>query len=104
MPAQEPIRAGERLLDAEGRRWYRLADGRLAPSVTSVLDVVHKPPLVAWRAKHGYDADRIAEEAARFGTAVHVAAEALLRHQALPDGLTAEERAVVDRIDEWIVR
>jgi hypothetical protein len=95
---------GERILDADGRRWYRVPGGLLAPSVTSVLDVVHKPPLAAWRARHGADADRIAEEAARFGTNVHEGAEALVLGRPLPSTLTVEERAVVDRIAEWLAR
>lgn len=38
---------GERVL-VGGRRHYRLPDGRLAPSVTTVLDVIAKPQLDRW--------------------------------------------------------
>ena len=57
-------------------RLYTLPDGTKVPSVTSILDVVNKPALNAWRARVGNaKADQISRESAEFGTRVHVACE-----------------------------
>src|SRR5215470_8695978 len=58
-PSTGPV--GERV-SIGGVRHYRLPSGRLAPSVTTVLDVIAKPHLDAWL-------DR--QEAAKRDAAVH---------------------------------
>jgi len=59
-------------------------DGVAVPAVTTVTNILDKPQLDDWRAKVGWaEAERIAREAAAFGTAVHAAAAGYLRGHTL---------------------
>jgi len=70
-------------------RFYKV-DGERLVSVTTVLGVINRPGLNAWRARLGNDeADRIGREAAGIGTAVHKLCELLNLGQE-PDELTPE--------------
>ena len=56
----------------EGKRYYKTPDGKLYPSVTTVLSELSKEGIAAWRAKVGNDvANRISTKASNRGTAVH---------------------------------
>lgn len=68
---------------------YYVGDGERFVRVTSVCAVLNKPHLAIWRGKVGNaEADRIAAEAAAFGTRVHEAAYAYLAQR---DTLDAAE-------------
>lgn len=84
---------------------YRL-DGASVPAVTSVTRVLDAPELDDWRAKTGfYEAERIAREAAAFGTAVHAAAAAIARGaKLLPLALSDRWQPTVDLVAAWLDR
>lgn len=55
-------------------------DGKLYPSVTTILSIIRKPYLERWRGEIGNDdADFIMEEAGELGSEVHNIAEAISR-------------------------
>jgi len=73
-------------------RWYRV-DGRLLPSVTSVLGLVlRKPGLERWRGRHGNEeADRQSAEARSSGSAVHRQVEVFNKNILLDPAFTGGE-------------
>ena len=55
----------------EGRRYFT-PTGEAYPSVTTVLSILSKAGIIAWRKRVGEDvANRISSQASRRGTAVH---------------------------------
>ena len=72
----------------DGGRAYETPEGKLYPSITTVLSVRNKKGLHEWRARVGHDvANYIARTAAQRGTAVHKMCEDYLnnQHLAWPD-------------------
>jgi CRISPR/Cas system-associated exonuclease Cas4 (RecB family) len=67
----------------EGRRYFT-PDGNAYPSITTVLGVLSKDGIIAWRKRVGEEeANKISRQAATRGTAVHKLAEDYLDN--LPD-------------------
>ena len=59
----------------EGRRYFT-PDGNAYPSITTVLGVLSKEGIIAWRQRVGEEeANKISRQAATRGTAVHKLAE-----------------------------
>lgn len=55
-----------------GGRVYHTPEGHEVPSVTTILSIIPKPELVAWRKRKGeVEAQRITDEACRVGTTMH---------------------------------
>ena len=72
----------------DGGRAYETPEGKLYPSITTVLSVRNKKGLHEWRDRVGHDvANYIARTAAQRGTAVHKMCEDFLnnQHLAWPD-------------------
>ena len=72
----------------DGGRGYETPEGKLSPSITTVLSVRNKKGLHEWRDRVGHDvANYIARTAAQRGTAVHKMCEDYLnnQHLAWPD-------------------
>ena len=72
----------------DGGRAYETPEGKLYPSITTVLSVRNKKGLHEWRERVGHDvANYIARTAANRGTAVHKMCEDYLnnQHLAWPD-------------------
>jgi len=72
----------------DGGRGYETPEGKLYPSITTVLSVRNKKSLHEWRERVGHDvANYIARTAAQRGTAVHKMCEDYLnnQHLAWPD-------------------
>ena len=72
----------------DGGRGYETPEGKLYPSITTVLSVRNKKGLHEWRDRVGHDvANYIARTAAQRGTAVHKMCEDFLnnQHLAWPD-------------------
>jgi genome maintenance exonuclease 1 len=67
----------------EGKRYYKLPDGSLAMSVTTVLgSALDKTGLMEWRKRVGEEeANRISTQAATRGTAIHLLAERYLLNE-----------------------
>ncbi|AKF12743.1 exonuclease [Sinorhizobium phage phiM7] len=64
----------------ENGRFYTCPDGSIYPSVTTILSIVEKEGLTAWKERVGEaEAKRVMEQAAVRGTAVHDMAEKYLR-------------------------
>lgn len=78
-------------------------DGVVIPSVTTVLDVINKPELMAWYARFGTkECERIKRESGAFGSAVHDGIEKALTGDL--SGVILEGRAgqLIDRAIKWI--
>lgn len=58
------------LLDTVSGRWYQVG-GRVVPSVTTILNVLHKPMLTEWKLKQGYKSEVVVKEALKVGDVVH---------------------------------
>jgi hypothetical protein len=81
------------------RHQYKL-DGVVLPGVTSVLNVIHKPELLAWYGRLGtVEANRQRDAAAAHGTRVHAMCEALANGGYLPD---PELQPYVDAYTSWL--
>ena len=67
------------------RRRYRLEDGTVVPSVTTVTGLLSKPSLVRWANKlglEGIDSASVTEQSARIGTLTHAMIRAFLLGEA----------------------
>jgi hypothetical protein len=84
---------------------YKL-DGASVPAVTTVTHVLDKPGLDDWRARVGYhEAERIAKQAAHFGTALHAAAAIWVRgHKLMPLDLGDRWQPTLDLLRVWLDR
>jgi genome maintenance exonuclease 1 len=72
---------------ANGRR-YLSPDGQKYPSITTVLGVLSKAGIAAWRARVGdEEANKISHRASTRGTAVHDLVEKYLDNEELPEVL-----------------
>jgi len=65
-------------LDTSNGRWVRVADDHVVASVTTILNVIHKPFLTEWKLKQGYKADIQLKEAIQLGNVTHDIIERLL--------------------------
>ena len=70
-------------VEIDGKRYYQLPDGSLAKSVTTAIgDSMDKKHLYEWRARVGEEeANKIANQAAVRGTALHSICEAYLMNE-----------------------
>lgn len=65
----------------EGRKYFT-PDGNAYPSITTVLSIVGKEAILAWRARVGEEeANKISQQASTRGTAVHKLAEDYLNNE-----------------------
>ena len=79
----------------DGKRYYKTPDGKLYPSVTTVLSELSKEGIAAWRAKVGNDvANRISAQASARGTAVHKLCEDYINNE--PDYLDGHMPANIE--------
>lgn len=88
--------AGMVQVNAGGGRYYRGADGRRYPSITTVLDRMgDRSALDAWRARVGEEeAERVRAVSSRIGDAVHAQMSELAAH-----GTVAMERGEGDEAE-----
>lgn len=74
-------------VDSESGRVYQTASGKSYPSVTSVLGLLGKSEILAWRARVGEEeANRVSARAARRGTAIHSLCEDYLLNKEVNPG------------------
>lgn len=74
-------------VDSPSGRVYQTPSGRSYPSVTSVLGILGKAEIHAWRARVGEEeANRISARAARRGTAIHSLCEDYLLNKEVKPG------------------
>lgn len=81
-------------------RYYNI-NGKEYPSVTTILSVIAKPGLMAWRTKlDKKESDKITEEATDIGKQVHKALEYVVKGKAVPRDLWNDitKRAIEDFI------
>jgi len=65
----------------ESGRTYKTPEGKMYPSVTTVLSILSKEAIKAWRARVGEEeANRVSKRAGTRGTAVHTLAENYLNN------------------------
>jgi len=65
----------------EGRRYFT-PDGNAYPSITTVLSIMSKDAIMAWRARVGAEeANRVSQQASTRGTAVHTLAENYINNE-----------------------
>ena len=74
-------------------RYYKIYDGTLLPSVTTILGrMVSKDGLAAWRKRIGNpEADRISDVARQRGSILHDAVEKLVLNESIPNLVFAEQ-------------
>ena len=74
-------------------RYYKIHEGTLLPSVTTILGrMISKDGLAAWRKRIGNpEADRISSVAIQRGSAIHDAAEKLVLNEETPELFFAEQ-------------
>ena len=74
-------------IDLPTGRKYQTTSGRSYPSVTSVLGIIGKAQIIAWRERVGEEeANRISSRAARRGTTIHSLCENYLLNQEINAG------------------
>lgn len=65
-----------------GKRYYATPEGNRYPSITTVLSILSKESIQAWRKRVGYEeAKRISTQAARRGTKIHSMCEDYLNNE-----------------------
>lgn len=75
-------------VDSPEGRVYETPSGKSYPSVTSVLGILGKAEILAWRARVGEEeANRVSARAARRGTAIHSLCEDYLLNKQVNPGL-----------------
>lgn len=75
-------------VDSAGGRVYQTPSGKAYPSVTSVLGLLGKAEIVAWRKRVGEEeANKVSSRAARRGTAIHSLCEDYLLNKEVNPGL-----------------
>jgi ATP-dependent exoDNAse (exonuclease V) beta subunit len=76
----------ERIDGTEIGRLYKTAEGKIFPSITTVLSIQEKPELDNWRAAVGdEEADRVSRTATTNGTHIHNMAEAYIKNASYDD-------------------
>jgi genome maintenance exonuclease 1 len=74
-------------VDSPQGRKYQTPSGRAYPSVTSVLGILGKAEILAWRARVGEEeANKVSARAARRGTAIHSLCEDYLLNKEVTPG------------------
>lgn len=77
-----------------------ILDGVAIPSVTQVLNVISKPQLYAWYAKHGWaECERIKKTSGELGQRLHDAIEAYLQGE--PYDLQGRELEMLRLFQDW---
>lgn len=92
--------------DVNGSRWYILPNGKLVPSVTTVLSHFNEESLQKWKDRVGEEeSNRVRYRAARRGTSIHSLIESYLNNEPVkelrPDLLQmfGDMRPALNRID-----
>jgi len=101
------IEAIQDVTSSSGHRVYHTPDGKLYPSVTTVLSAHSKKGIQEWRARVGEEeANKISRQAANRGTRFHVLAEKYLRNELLDENFSLLDyemfnmaKPVLNRID-----
>lgn len=93
-------------VNENGKRFYQTPDGKLFPSVTTVMSIMNKDAILAWRKRVGAEeANRISSKAARRGTKMHTVCENYLGNKELvnvmPDTL-ALFKQIKPMLDEYV--
>ena len=90
-------------VQVDGKRFYDV-DGKLYPSVTTILSSMPKEGLDAWRARVGEEeANRIMRTAAKRGTNVHKVAEDYLKNDpAYTKGHMPDTLRMFNQIRPWM--
>ena len=93
-------------VNSDGKRFYQTPTGELFPSVTTVMSIMNKDAILAWRKRVGAEeANRISSKAARRGTKMHTVCENYLGNKELgnvmPDTLSLF-RQIQPMIDEYV--
>lgn len=90
----------------DGKRFYATPDGKLYPSVTTVMSILNKDAIMEWRRRVGEEvANKISSRAARRGTKMHTVCENYLLNKdvskTMPDTM-ALFKSIKPIIDKYI--
>lgn len=90
----------------DGKRFYATPDGKLYPSVTTVMSILNKDAIMEWRRRVGEEqASKISSRAARRGTKLHTVCENYLMNKdvskTMPDTM-ALFKSIKPFIDKYI--
>jgi hypothetical protein len=87
-----------------GKRHYTTTKGNIYPSITTVLSVLSRDGIAAWRNKVGEkEASRISTQAARRGTNVHQMAEDYLNNELDKKQFLPNERILFKPIQKALI-
>ena len=87
----------------DGKRFYQTPDGKLYPSVTTVMSLYNKKEIMEWRQRVGAEtANRIASKAARRGTNLHTVCENYLRNNVDMSKVMPTTLQLFKSIQPWI--
>tara|TARA_R110002020_G_scaffold5502_5_gene22843 strand:- start:2872 stop:3609 length:738 start_codon:yes stop_codon:yes gene_type:complete len=65
-------------LNTSNGRWVQVTEKHIVASVTTILNVIHKPFLTEWKLKQGYKADLELQKAVQLGNVTHDILERLV--------------------------
>jgi ATP-dependent exoDNAse (exonuclease V) beta subunit len=84
---------------ADGNRVYQTPDGKLYPSVTTVLAEHSKKGIMEWRQRVGeVEANKISRQAATRGTKIHGVVEQYLRNESITEKISLLDKEMFDVI------
>lgn len=85
--------------ERNGKRWYCVPNGKMYPSVTTVLDSQKSKQLEEWRERVGQDeAARISNSAKIRGNNIHEAVEHYLRYDKYPTNILPTTQGIVNKL------
>lgn len=86
----------------DSKRFYATPDGKLYPSVTTVMSILGKEAIIAWRKRVGdAEANKISSKAARRGTNMHTVCENYLHNKPI-EGVMPDTYALFKSIQPYI--
>ena len=90
----------------DGKRFYATPEGKLYPSVTTVMSILNKDAIMEWRRRVGEEqANKISSRAARRGTKLHTVCENYLQNKdvskTMPDTMSLF-KSIKPIIDKYI--
>lgn len=84
---------------ADGNRVYQTPDGKLYPSVTTVLAEHSKKGILEWRQRVGEaEANKISRQAATRGTKIHGVVEQYLRNESITEKISLLDKEMFEVI------
>jgi ATP-dependent exoDNAse (exonuclease V) beta subunit len=91
----------------DGKRFYTTPEGKVYPSITTVLSVLNKEAIEEWRERIGQEeAQKISEHAANRGTDLHAVLESYIKNEPLtfPPDPRSKVKIMFDRLKRVLTK